>query len=109
MAKPIRTEDDVRYESVLRRHRRRKLGSLAERSTMIEGTTKRRRRKPRGIKLDGTKSLDMCPHCLSFHCDSSSMSQKFSEKVSRRLSQGVCPSCGQNPCRCRSNIRQGES
>jgi hypothetical protein len=96
MAKPIRTEDDVRYESVLRRHRRRKLGSLAERSTMIEGTTKRRRRKPRGMKLDGTKSLDMCPYCLSFHCDSASMSRKFSEKVSHRLSRGVCPSCGQD-------------
>jgi hypothetical protein len=26
-------------------------------------------RKPRGIKKNGQRSKDLCPHCFAFHCD----------------------------------------
>lgn len=61
-------------------------------------------RKPRGIKKDGSKSLDMCPHCLSFYCDPTMMSHKFSDKMSKRSRMGVCRACGSNPCKCKSSL-----
>ena len=61
-------------------------------------------RKPRGKKLDGSKSLDMCPHCLSFQCDPTMMSHKFSDKMSKRSRMGVCRACGSNPCICKSSL-----
>lgn len=64
-------------------------------------------RKPRGIKKDGTRSMDMCS-CLAFHCDPFCMSRAFNAKVHRRHAAGVCPSCGAKPCKCKSmkGIRQ---
>lgn len=62
----------------------------------------RKKRKRRGIKQDGTRSIDMCPHCYSFNCDPMCMSPRFSAKVDRRRAQGVCVSCGHKPCRCKS-------
>ena len=59
-------------------------------------------RKPRGIKKDGTKSMDLCPDCYSFHCDPMTMSSKFSAKIRNRLRKGVCGACGHNPCTCKS-------
>ncbi len=64
-----------------------------------------KKRKPRGIKKNGRKGEDLCPWCLSFNCDPGTMSEKFQAKVRKRLDQGLCPSCGTNPCKCKSNIR----
>lgn len=62
-------------------------------------------RKPRGMKLDGTRSLDLCPHCFSFHCNPMTMSHEFSQKVDKRLRAGLCGACGQNPCACKSTLK----
>jgi hypothetical protein len=59
-------------------------------------------RKPRGKKMDGTPSLDMCS-CFAFYCDPSTMSRKFSQKISRRRSAGLCPCCGNKQCVCKSS------
>lgn len=64
----------------------------------------RKVRKPRGRKKDGSWSMDLCPYCYSFNCDSVTMSRKFQNKISRRFEQGVHPACGTNPCTCRSGI-----
>ena len=64
----------------------------------------KRVRKPRGIKKDGTRSMDLCPYCYSFNCDSGTMSQKFSQKIDRRHHAGVHPACGTNPCSCHSSL-----
>jgi len=61
-------------------------------------------RKPRGIKKNGHRSLDMCPDCLSFYCDPMRMSSKFRDKVNKRRDLGVCPSCGAKPCKCKSTL-----
>jgi hypothetical protein len=44
--------------------------------------------------LDGSRSLDMCPHCLRFNCDPMCISRELSDKFERRIKKGVCPSCG---------------
>lgn len=62
-------------------------------------------RKPRGKKLNGQASYDLCPHCLAYHCDPITMSPAFNAKVSQRSAQGVCRSCGHHPCRCRSTCK----
>jgi hypothetical protein len=61
-------------------------------------------RKPRGIKQDGTESMDLCTCCYSFACDPLSMSRKFREKIDKRLEAGLCPACGHNPCTCKSSL-----
>ncbi len=61
-------------------------------------------RKPRGIKLNGNPSYDLCPHCYTYRCDPGSMSHAFNTKIARRLAQGVCPACGRDPCRCKSRL-----
>lgn len=43
----------------------------------------KKKRKPRGMKQDGTRSLDLCPGCYSFYCDPSTMSDKFIAKFIR--------------------------
>jgi len=70
----------------------------------------KKKRKPRGIKADGSRSLDMCPCCLSFHCDPGTMSFNFYVKTRERMRAGLCPSCGNNPCKCKSSldIKQGD-
>lgn len=60
-------------------------------------------RKPRGIKLNGQRSLDMCT-CYSFHCDPMTVSRAFSAKIDRRRAMGVHPPCGTNPCTCKSKM-----
>lgn len=64
----------------------------------------KKQRKPRGIKLDGRRSKDMCPGCYSFNCDPMMMSWKFQDKIDRRIEEGVCPACGNDPCRCKSSL-----
>ena len=64
----------------------------------------KKKRKPRGIKQDGTRSLDLCPGCFAFHCDPMSMSRKFMDKIDRRLAAGLCGACGHKPCTCKSSI-----
>lgn len=59
-------------------------------------------RKPRGRKLDGRRSQDMCPCCIAFNCDPFSMSSAFRNKVDKRREQGLCSACGGNPCKCKS-------
>lgn len=69
-------------------------------------------RKPRGIKLNGQRSMDLCPYCYSFGCNPMSMSHAFSEKIRKRLDNGQCPSCGKPKafCSCKSslNLHTGE-
>jgi hypothetical protein len=62
----------------------------------------KKKRKPRGIKQDGTKSRDMCSHCFSFNCDPMIMSEKFRNKINKRLKEGFCGACGHKPCTCKS-------
>lgn len=59
-------------------------------------------RKPRGKKMDGSPSLDMCS-CFAFYCDPSTMSREFDAKIRRRRSAGVCLCCGAKPCICKSS------
>ena len=61
-----------------------------------------KKRKPRGIKLDGTRSLDMCT-CYAFHCDPLTVSRKFRQKINNRHQLGLHPPCGTNPCSCKSS------
>lgn len=60
-------------------------------------------RKPRGIKLNGHKSYNLCTCCYSPHCDPMANSPKFSMMIERRKRAGVCVACGYNPCRCKSS------
>jgi len=61
-------------------------------------------RKPRGIKLNGERSLDMCPGCHSFYCDPMTDSIEWMKKKEKRIKANVCIACGQNPCRCKSKL-----
>ena len=61
-------------------------------------------RKPRGTKLNGEKSYDMCEGCYMPFCDSFAASEKYRHKIHSRLKTGVCPACGHNPCRCKSKL-----
>lgn len=61
-----------------------------------------KKRKPRGIKLNGEPSLDMCT-CYSFYCDPMTVSSKFSQKIDKRIKLGVHPPCGTTPCSCKSS------
>jgi len=61
-------------------------------------------RKPRGIKKNGYKSLDLCLCCYHFHCDPMTTSPKFDAKIRRRFKIGVCVACGSDPCKCKSSI-----
>lgn len=60
-------------------------------------------RKPRGIKLNGKPSYDLCEHCYGYACDPFSMSEKFRNKIDRRLKSKLCPSCGAKECKCKSS------
>ena len=64
----------------------------------------RKQRKPRGIKLNGKRSYDMCPTCYMPGCDPFGGSTKYRENVYKRLSQGKCPACNQFDCKCKSSI-----
>jgi hypothetical protein len=68
----------------------------------------KKKRKPRGIKLNGNRSLDLCPHCFAFFCDTMTMSYKFQSKIDKRLAAGLCGACGHNPCTCKSSLNQIE-
>ena len=63
----------------------------------------KKKRKPRGIKLNGTMSEDMCS-CYRFGCDPSGISPKLERKFNKRIKEGKCPSCGDNPCKCKSEL-----
>lgn len=65
----------------------------------------KKKRKPRGVKLNGRKSQDMCPDCFSFNCDPMSMSKKFQDKIRGRRQKGLCGACGHTPCSCKSSMR----
>lgn len=73
---------------------------------------KRKRIKKRGVggngfKQDGkTPSLDLCDYCYSFCCDPMLMSSKFKAKLDNRTRQNICPSCGNNPCKCKSYLNR---
>jgi hypothetical protein len=59
-------------------------------------------RKERGYKLNGERSRDFCDYCFKPGCDSMGGSPKYRRKIEKRLEQGLCPSCGQMPCKCKS-------
>lgn len=61
-------------------------------------------RKPRGIKLNGHPSMDMCPHCLSMGCDRMSDSTRWAGTKSDRDARGACRACGAIPCICKSSL-----
>ena len=61
-------------------------------------------RKPRGIKLNGERSMDMCTGCIAFGCDPMAMSPRFQNKINKRIELGLCPACGSNPCKCKSKL-----
>jgi hypothetical protein len=63
----------------------------------------KKKRKPRGTKLNGSRSLDLCPCCLSYNCDPFTMSAKFYKKINNRRNKGLCPACGNDPCTCKSS------
>lgn len=65
----------------------------------------KKKRKPRGIKKNGRRSMDMCPYCFAFGCDPMGMSRKFREKIEKRLKLGLCGACGHNPCTCKSSLK----
>lgn len=60
-------------------------------------------RKPRGIKLSGEKSYNLCPCCYSPYCDPFLRHPN----VERRLRAGLCPACGKpkGGCSCRSSLK----
>jgi hypothetical protein len=61
-------------------------------------------RKPRGLKKNGQRALDMCSGCFAFNCDPFMMSNKFNDKIHKRIAMGVCPACGHKPCKCKSSM-----
>lgn len=63
----------------------------------------KKERKPRGIKMNGQKSLDMCT-CFSFHVNPCTVSRKFKEKIEKRLKAGLCGACGNKKCKCKSKL-----
>lgn len=68
----------------------------------------RGRSKPRSLRADGKNyGLNMCPDCIAFFCDPSSMSPVFQNKIYNRRRQGFCPCCGQPKefCKCKSSVR----
>ena len=65
-------------------------------------------RKPRGIKLDGTPSIDFCEVCKMPGCDPCGASLKYLAKTFDREERGVCTACGHNPCRCKSRLSVSE-
>lgn len=62
-------------------------------------------RKPRGKKVDGTDSYNMCPVCLMPGCDPTAASFAYQQKIRSRINKGVCPACGYYPCRCKSSLK----
>lgn len=59
-------------------------------------------RKDRGYKQNGQKSIDFCDYCFKPGCDPTGGSPAYRKKIEKRLEQGLCPSCGNMPCRCKS-------
>lgn len=64
----------------------------------------RKQRKPRGTKLNGRKSYDMCTGCYMPRCDPMAASPLYRKKIEDRLSKGLCPACGQKVCKCKSSL-----
>lgn len=70
---------------------------------VLDGVTIKKVRKPRGLKLDGRMSYDMCDCCISYGCDPMAHGNPFFiAKKAKRSEQGLCRSCGKNPCGCKS-------
>ena len=63
-----------------------------------------KKRQPRGTKLDGRKSYDMCTGCYMPFCDPFAASPLYRAKIEKRLREGRCPACGQVECKCKSTI-----
>lgn len=61
-----------------------------------------KQRKPRGIKKDGTRSIDFCDGCFKPGCDPFGGSELYRKKIEGRLDKGLCPACGHMPCKCKS-------
>ena len=67
-----------------------------------------KKRKARTVKADGRPGLDMCETCLCYFCDGmrAFVKSPFRKKVERRRKEGVCPSCGKKPCKCKTNTNK---
>lgn len=59
-------------------------------------------RKRRTWKLNGKQSIDFCDYCFKPGCDPTGGSPKYRRKIEKRLDMGLCPSCGNMPCTCKS-------
>lgn len=62
----------------------------------------KKERKQRGYKANGDRSIDFCGYCFKPGCDCMAGSPAYRRKIEKRLEQGLCPSCGQMPCKCKS-------
>lgn len=61
-------------------------------------------RQPRKRRTTG---YDLCPGCLYYNCDPMITNQsRVQKKFDKRIKQGLCPSCGNSPCECKSNVRK---
>lgn len=69
------------------------------------GMKHKKKRKPRGKKLNGLDSYDLCEYCYSYGCDHMSMSDKFNAKIRKRMKEGKCPACGGKECFCKSDSK----
>ena len=60
-----------------------------------------KKRKPR------TTGQNLCSGCYSYNCDPQTMSNPFFlAKVEKRRKLNLCVSCGNNPCKCKNNVRK---
>ena len=61
-----------------------------------------KKRKHRGFKRNGEKSIDFCEFCFKPCCDPLGGSPEYRKKIEMRIDNGLCPSCGKMPCECKS-------
>lgn len=62
----------------------------------------KKERKDRNWKQNGKLSIDFCDYCFKPGCDPSGGSPAYRRKIEKRLDNGLCPACGQMPCKCKS-------
>lgn len=62
----------------------------------------KKERKDRGYKQNGHRSIDFCDYCFKPGCDLTGGSPAYRRKIEKRLEKGLCPSCGNMPCTCKS-------
>ena len=65
-------------------------------------------RKPRGIKKDGSRSLNLCSGCGYFLCDPIFNNDgPANTKIQKRLRNGLCMGCGKTKDKCSCKSKNG--